>query len=87
MTTVGSEPCQPGLSLTDVRPSLKRLHQLITVASCEWMCNSCAVFLEFTTDLPLEKEEQLVELQSDQTFQVKHDELPPLKFWILAKKV
>jgi hypothetical protein len=40
---------------------------------------------EPTTNLPLEKE-QLAELQSDRTLQLKYGELSLLKFWMSAKE-
>ena len=58
----------------------------ITVAKYDWVRNPYAVSPESTTDLPLEKEEQLAELQSDRTLQLKYDELPLLKFLMLAKE-
>ena len=50
----------------------------ITVAKYDWVRNPYAVSPESTTDLPLEKEEQLAELQSDRTLQMKYGELPLL---------
>lgn len=58
----------------------------ITVDKYDWVRNPYAVSPESTTDLSLEKEEQLAELQTDRTLQLKYGELPLLKFWMLAKK-
>jgi hypothetical protein len=48
--------------------------------------NPYALSPEPTTNLPLEKEQQLAELQSDCTLQLKYGELSLLKFWMLAKE-
>jgi Na+-transporting NADH:ubiquinone oxidoreductase subunit NqrF len=50
----------------------------------DWVHNPYAVSPEPTTNFPLEKEE-LAELQSDRTLQLKYGELSLLKFWVLAK--
>jgi hypothetical protein len=57
----------------------------ITVAEYDWVRNPYAVSPEPTTNLPLEKEE-LAELQSGRTLQLKYGELSLLKFWVLAKE-
>jgi hypothetical protein len=57
----------------------------ITVAEYDWVRNPYAVSPEPTTNLPLEKEE-LAEIQSDRTIQLKYGELSLLKFWMLAKE-
>ena len=43
-------------------------------------------FSESTINFPLEKEEQLTELQSDKTLQMKYGDLPFLRFFLWAKK-
>jgi hypothetical protein len=58
----------------------------ITVTENDWVRNPYAVSPEPTTNLPLEKEQQLAELQSDRTLQLKYSELSLLKCWILAKE-
>jgi hypothetical protein len=58
----------------------------ITVAEYDWVRNPYAVSPKRTNNLPLEKEEQLAELQSDHTLQLKYGELSLLKFWMLAKE-
>jgi hypothetical protein len=57
----------------------------ITVAEYDWVRNFYAVSPDPTTNLLLEKEE-LAELQSDRTLQLKHGELSLFKFWMLAKE-
>jgi hypothetical protein len=57
----------------------------ITVAEYDWVHNPYAVSPKPTNNLPLEKE-QLAELQSDRTLQLKYGELSFLKFWMLAKE-
>jgi hypothetical protein len=58
----------------------------ITVAEYDWVRNPYAVSPKPTNNLPLEKEEQLAELQLDHTLQLKYGELSLLKFWMLAKE-
>jgi hypothetical protein len=58
----------------------------ITVAEYDWVHNPYAVSPEPITNLPLEKDEQLAEFQSDRTLQLKYGELSLLKFWMLAKE-
>jgi hypothetical protein len=58
----------------------------ITVAEYDWVHNPYAVSPEPITNLPLEKEEQLAELQSDRTLQLKYGELSLLKFWMSVKE-
>jgi hypothetical protein len=52
----------------------------ITVAEYDWVRNPYAVSPEPITNLPLEKEEQLAELQSDRTLQLKYGNYHFLNF-------
>jgi hypothetical protein len=57
----------------------------ITVAEYDWVRNPYAVSPKPTNNLSLEKEE-LAELQSVRTFQLKYGELSLIKFWMSAKE-
>lgn len=46
---------------------------------------SYATSSESTTDLSLEKEELLAEIQEDRTLRLKYNELPLIRFWIYEK--
>jgi hypothetical protein len=63
---------------------MKQYFSSLAVDEYDWVRNPYAVSPDATTHLPMQKQE-LAELQSNRTLQLKYGELSPLKFWILAK--
>jgi hypothetical protein len=70
--------------LLALEDKIKQLFSSLAVDEYDWVRNPYAVSPDATTNLPMEKQE-LAELQSDRTLQLKYGELSLPKFWILAK--
>jgi hypothetical protein len=66
--------------------NIKQYFYSLAVDEYDWVRNPYAVSPDPTAHLPMEKQEQLAELQSDRTLQLKYGELSLLRFWILAKR-
>jgi hypothetical protein len=71
--------------LLTLEDNMKQYFSSFAVNDYDWVRNPYAMSSDATTHLPMEKQEQLAELQSDRTLQLKYGELSLLKFWILSK--
>jgi hypothetical protein len=71
--------------LLDLEDKMKQHFSSLAVNDYDWVRNPYAVSPDATTHLPIEKQEQLAELRSDSTLQLKYGELSLLKFRKLAK--
>nr|CAD7263046.1 unnamed protein product [Timema shepardi] len=65
---------------------MKQYFPFLTINECGWISYPCAIPLEATTQLTLEKVEELNELHADHKLQLKYGDIPLAKFWMLAKE-
>lgn len=72
--------------LSVLEGNMKQYFPSLTVNEFDWVRNPYAVSPDSTTHLPLEKAEQLAELQEDRTLQLKYGELSLVKFWLLVER-
>jgi hypothetical protein len=70
--------------LLALEDKIKQYFYSLAVDKYDWARNPYAVSPDPTAHLPMEKQE-LPELQSDRTLQLKYGELSLLRFWILSK--
>jgi hypothetical protein len=71
--------------LLALEDKMKQYFSSLAVDEYDWVRSPYAASPDATTLLPMQKQEQVAELQSDRTLQLKYGELSLLKFWILAK--
>lgn len=71
--------------LTALEDSKEHYFPHISVDKYDWVRIPYATLSESTTDLSLEKEEQLADIQENRTLRLKYNELPLIRFWMYAK--